>query len=99
MRKGLLGSVLVLATSAGLAFGQMPRSAADANAPMGQMIQAQAQMPANSTGQPLTGPAQYLTDPKYGYGDEDGGAYCERVWARVDYLLWYYKPAPNPATL
>jgi Putative beta barrel porin-7 (BBP7) len=100
MRKGLLGSVLVLATSAGLALGQMPRSAlADASAPLGDMIQAQAQMPVNGTGQPLTGPAQYLTDPRYGSGDSDGGCYIERVWLFGQYLLWAYKPGPNPVPL
>jgi hypothetical protein len=101
MRKGLLGSILVLATGAGLAFGQMPRSAkVDANAPMGDMIQAQAQTPLNGTGQPLTGPAQVLSDPRYGYGGgPDCEPYVERIWARGDYLLWYYKPAPNPVPL
>ncbi|HEV3145908.1 MAG TPA: BBP7 family outer membrane beta-barrel protein [Gemmataceae bacterium] len=96
MRKGLLGSIVVLATSAGLAFGQMPRSAVDPNAPIGQMIQAQAQLPPPVNGQ-LTAPAQVLTDPMHGDGDCE--PYIERFWLFGEYLLWAYKPGPNPIPL
>jgi hypothetical protein len=100
MRKGLLGSVLVLASSAGLAFGQMPRSApADARAPLPEIMPIQAQLPPTATAQPSTSPAQVLANPQNYNGDGDGECYVERIWLRGDLLVWYTKPAPNPVPL
>jgi hypothetical protein len=99
MRKGLLGSVLVLATGAGLAFGQMPRSATvDARAPLPEIMPIQAQMPPTAATQPSTAPAQVLGNPMYD-GHGEGEAYCEHIWAFGEYLLWAYKPGPNPVPL
>src|SRR5262245_34600910 len=98
MRKGLLGSIVVLAVNAGLAFGQMPRSNAAAGyASMGDITPVQAQVPPGGNGSALTSPSQVLSNSMYGGGDD--GPYIERIWIYGQYLIWAYKPGPNPVPL
>jgi Putative beta barrel porin-7 (BBP7) len=95
MRNGLLGSLAVLAASAGLAFGQPGRGPSNPPPPpggMGQVPPGYEMMPGPGLGDPNMGPGAF---GQMGGNQQDNCFFLERYWTTFEYLLWVGRDGPS----